>query len=544
MRAVHVACVVLCATAGCLVGSGGPSEAVGTELTAERGIDYAWSRPSSPQALAAAGYTFVARYLSYDTTGKNLTASEAQDLFAAGIDVVANWEWGASDALDGYATGAAQARDALAQAQAAGMPADRPIYFSIDFDASPGQQPAIDSYFDGVASVLGVERTGAYAGYYVIQRLFDHGKIQWGWQTYAWSGGQWDARAQLRQIDNGVTVAGADCDIDQSAAADFGQWGPHAPAAAAPDEGSQAYLTPDQQHVITTTGSGELRHAFWDGATQSVQHETWGTGVTGRPVTFVDGDAQHAFARGTGGTLEHWYYTPAGGLAHDTWGSGLAGDPAAIVIGKYQDAWAIDAAGALQHWYWDPDANAIRHDTWGTGVAGRPSVLLYAGQQHVFARGTSGTLEHFWWDASAGIQHDTWGSGLAADPAALLVGEFQDVWAIDTAGALQHWWWGPSTGSVQHDTWGSGVTGRPSVMLAGAQQHAFARGTAGTLEHWWWDPTTGLQHDTWGSGLAGDPTAERIEGQQHVWAPDAAATLQHWYWDPATNVVAHDSWGS
>jgi len=32
-----------------------------------------------------------------------------------------------------------------------------------------------------------------------MQRLFDDGKIAYGWQTYAWSYGNWDGRAQLRQ---------------------------------------------------------------------------------------------------------------------------------------------------------------------------------------------------------------------------------------------------------------------------------------------------------------------------------------------------------
>src|SRR5262249_47280669 len=31
--------------------------------------------------------------------------------------------------------------------------------------------------------------------------------------------------AQLRQVRNGVTILGVDCDIDQSMADDFGQWG-------------------------------------------------------------------------------------------------------------------------------------------------------------------------------------------------------------------------------------------------------------------------------------------------------------------------------
>jgi len=526
----------------------GPVAHAHANLAGALGVDYAWSRPSSPQDLRAAGYTFVARYLSYDTTGKNLTAAEAQSLFSAGIDVVANWEWDATDALDGYSTGVNDATEAQALAQACGMPGDRPIYFSVDFDATPQQQSAIDSYFDGVASVIGLSRVGAYGGYYVIQRLFDDGKIKWGWQTYAWSGGQWDSRAQLWQIQNGATVAGASCDIDQAEADDFGQWGPGAPTSGAsqPAEGSQAFLYPDQQHYVTNDGNGNLRHLWWDGNVGAVQSDTWGGGIAGRPVTFVTGGVeQHAFARGASGTLEHWYWDQADGLQHDTWAgpSSLAGDPAALVIGDFQDAWGVDSGGSVQHWYWGPNTNGVQQDTWGSGATGRPSVMLYGSDQHVFARGTAGTLEHWWWSAGTGISHDTWGSGIASDPAALAIGEFQDVWAVDGGGSVQHWYWGPSTNGVQQDTWGSGAVGRPSVMLAGPQQHVFARGTGGTLEHWWWDPSNGISHDTWGSGIVGDPTALMIDAQQHVWAQDAAGHTQHWYWDPSTNAIAHDDWG-
>lgn len=535
---------VACSGTGSGEGSSGRSA---SHLGAPQGVDYAWSRPSSPQALHAAGYSFVARYLSWDTTGKNLSASEAQSLFAAGIDVVANWEWNADDALSGYSKGVDDATEAQTLAQQCGMPADRPIYFSVDFDATPGQQAAIDSYFDGVASVIGQARAGAYGGYYVIQRLFDDGKIAWGWQTYAWSGGQWDSRAQLRQIENGVTVAGASCDIDQAVANDFGQWGPGAPSttSSSSPEGTQAYLTPWQQHYMTNDGQGGLRHLWWDGNAHAVSSDTWGTGIAGRPVTLVAGSDQHAFARGSSGTLEHWYWDPSAGLQHDTWdaAAGLVGDPAAATIGAFQDVWAIDGGGNLQHWYWGPSTGGVLHDTWGSGVTGRPSILLSGAEQHAFARGSGGTLEHWWWAPSGGISHDTWGSGIAGDPAALAFGEFQDVWAVDTAGNLQHWYWGPSTQGLQHDTWGSGVTGRPSVMIAGPQQQVFARGTGGTLEHWWWDPNGGISHDTWGSGIAGDPTAELIGGQQHVWAQDGAGHTQHWYWDPATNAVSHDDWG-
>jgi len=192
--------------------------------TMRAGVDYSFARPS-PAGIRAAGYTFAVRYLSHGSNTKNLSASEARALIAAGVDVVVVWETGASDALKGGARGATDAQEALSEATAAGMPAGRPIYFGVDFDATASQQAALDEYFDGVASVLGRGRTGAYAGFNPITRLFDAGKIGFGWQTYAWSSGQWDPRAQLRQVRNGVTVAGGDCDIDQSHADDFGQWG-------------------------------------------------------------------------------------------------------------------------------------------------------------------------------------------------------------------------------------------------------------------------------------------------------------------------------
>jgi hypothetical protein len=214
-------------TAGCgdSTDSSAPTDEQTNALSAASGIDYAWSHPPV-SSVRAAGYTFAARYLSYDTTGKNLSAAEARALWADGVDVVVVWEQTADASLDGYAQGVSDASAANGQANADGIPAGRPIYFAVDFDATPGDQAAINSYFDGVASVIGRARTGVYGGYYVVSRSFDAGKVAWGWQTYAWSGGLWDSRAQLRQVQNAISVGGvADCcDRDQGAATDFGQW--------------------------------------------------------------------------------------------------------------------------------------------------------------------------------------------------------------------------------------------------------------------------------------------------------------------------------
>lgn len=190
-----------------------------------KGLDFAWSRPSAT-AMANAGYTFACRYLSYDHT-KNLTLAEAQANALAGVDTVANWEYAVRAPLNGAWQGTQDARTALGQAQACGMPNGRPIYFSVDFDATEAQQGPINQYLMACANVLGGPHfVGVYGGYYIVKRALDAGVAQWGWQTYAWSGGQWDPRAKVRQVRNGVQFAGADVDINEAQVADFGQWRP------------------------------------------------------------------------------------------------------------------------------------------------------------------------------------------------------------------------------------------------------------------------------------------------------------------------------
>jgi hypothetical protein len=190
-----------------------------------RVIDYAWGRPSVASLRAAAAIA-VCRYLSYDQTGKTLTRIEADGLRASGIDIVSNWEQAGSWAeySGGQAVGRTHAATAAVQHITCGGPPGRPIYFSTDWDVTAGQLATVADYYRGVASVIGLSRTGAYGGLRVIRYLFDQHVITWGWQTYAWSGGQWDPRAQLRQIQNGVRIGGVDCDLDESMAADFGQW--------------------------------------------------------------------------------------------------------------------------------------------------------------------------------------------------------------------------------------------------------------------------------------------------------------------------------
>ena len=186
------------------------------------GLDYAWSRPSTG-ALTSGGVDFVCRYLSHDPS-KNLSRDEAEALTRAGIWVVVVWETTANRALSGQAGGWADAIAAAAQAKACGMPPGRPIYFAADWDATEGQQAAINAYLDGAASVTGRGRVGLYGGYYPVKRALDAGRARWAWQTYAWSGGRWDSRAHIQQYRNGVNFAGADVDYNRAMTSDYGQW--------------------------------------------------------------------------------------------------------------------------------------------------------------------------------------------------------------------------------------------------------------------------------------------------------------------------------
>lgn len=187
------------------------------------GVDYAWGRPG-PAALKRAGAKFVCRYVSHDTTGKDLTRDEADQLSEAGLWLVVVWETTASRALSGHSGGTADARDADRKARDCGMPADRPIYFAVDFDAQPSQQAVINAYLDGAASVIGRDRVGLYGGYGPVKRALDAGKARWAWQTYAWSGGRWDERAHIQQYSNNRVLNGVSVDYNRAMKDDYGQW--------------------------------------------------------------------------------------------------------------------------------------------------------------------------------------------------------------------------------------------------------------------------------------------------------------------------------
>jgi hypothetical protein len=198
------------------------------------------------------GVGFVARYLSFDGSHPGLTREEASRFRAANMPLVAVWEVGQHRSVEKgsiggeYAAGVDDGRQANAQLAKVGA-GGKPIYFTVDFDVTPEywsrktkdsktgkvieHGDLIVSYFNGINSVLGVHRTGAYGTYTTIHGLFDSNKIGYGWQqTFGDRKNHIDPRAQLRQYDIyadqtgwGVSGAGA-LDLDRAVKKDFGQW--------------------------------------------------------------------------------------------------------------------------------------------------------------------------------------------------------------------------------------------------------------------------------------------------------------------------------
>lgn len=195
-------------------------------------VDYSFSR-ANIQQLEAAGIKLVSRYLSH-TDAKNLSATEAGALLAAGIGILLNWESANGRPLLGGAAGAADGRDAAAMAESLGAPHGLTIYYSCDRDVTSSQFDAIAAYYQQAGnSTAGRYRVGIYGELSVIDEMHRRGVVTSEWQTYAWSNGKLSANTDLYQYLNSQTLAGAGVDFDKIMhPAELGAWWPagHAPS--------------------------------------------------------------------------------------------------------------------------------------------------------------------------------------------------------------------------------------------------------------------------------------------------------------------------
>lgn len=187
------------------------------------GVDYT---SADAACLKQHGVRFVCRYIAppghvYDW--KRITSQEVDKIRKLGLGLVLVFESSASRALTGYNGGLADGQVARDTVIRLGVRPDAVVYFAVDFDAAESQQALIDRYLQGAAKGLGnANRVGVYAGFHVVKRCLNHGVARYAWQTYAWSGGQWDPRAQLQQYSNGHRLCGASVDYDRAVKTDYG----------------------------------------------------------------------------------------------------------------------------------------------------------------------------------------------------------------------------------------------------------------------------------------------------------------------------------
>src|ERR1700759_3154992 len=143
-------------------------------------IDFAMRQVSAEQ-IRAAGYSGVINYVSLSRPGssmgaKPITRSYAEQLTAAGLMIVSNYQYGKpggtapSDFRRGFEGGVSDARTAWKLHAAAGGGQSAPIFFSVDEDISHDTWNSLAvKWFRGINSVLGVQRTGVYGGLDVCQ---------------------------------------------------------------------------------------------------------------------------------------------------------------------------------------------------------------------------------------------------------------------------------------------------------------------------------------------------------------------------------------
>lgn len=315
------------------------------------GIDYS-AGPPSIAALKAAGVKFVCRYLSHSPS-KNLTAAEAVRLTDAGIWIVVVWETTAKRALAGRTAGATDALEARSQALTCGMPPGRPIYFAVDWDASSGQQGAINAYLDGAASVLGLDRVGIYGGYGPVNRAMDGGHAAWGWQTYAWSGGRWHGDAQLQQYSNDHTLGGVGVDYDRATKGDYGQWrvgvSPNLQEEEMAQVSSLGVSGTPQVIAAEKTADVKFTREFTD---KHGLHGENGLSVVIAPAAYwVKADAifeLHGLAPGSKIDVAWTRVTDAGAFIDDAWRLTYTADAAGVVRDEIGGQFGVDADNRLR----------------------------------------------------------------------------------------------------------------------------------------------------------------------------------------------------
>ncbi|WP_433525032.1 DUF1906 domain-containing protein [Nocardia pseudovaccinii] len=198
-------------------------------------VDYAGGVPSAA-AILDDGHLGAIRYVSDRRPGaewmegKPLRAEEVDQLHAAGLTIVSNYQFGKGSTADwrgGMEAGKKHADRGLELHLAAGGPENRPIYASIDDNPTPADfATMIAPYILGWESVLGKQNVGIYANAPTIELASAAGLGSWYWQhNWGTPKGFVHPSAHLHQIEiDKRAIDGIGVDVNNILAAEYGQW--------------------------------------------------------------------------------------------------------------------------------------------------------------------------------------------------------------------------------------------------------------------------------------------------------------------------------
>lgn len=183
------------------------------------GLDYSTGRPNL-RAVKDAGNSFVSRYLSWLPNPKVILPAERDQILNEGLDISLNWEYDIHDCMGGMGAGSIHGKEAVHQALLLGYPQGSTIYFSGDFDIQDGQLGQAELYWQAAEQHTegAGYRIGVYGGRRLVGHMLDHGYVDDGWQTRAWSGQPtfWHPHAMMRQVQFNLSVGGASVDINET----------------------------------------------------------------------------------------------------------------------------------------------------------------------------------------------------------------------------------------------------------------------------------------------------------------------------------------
>jgi len=165
-----------------------------------QGIDTA-ARISADAAakLKAEGISFAGRYLVPPGMSKDLTATEARDLHAAGLAILLCWEIDAERAKRGAQIGASDGERARTLARQMGVTEDAAVFFAVDFMPALRDYDSIEYYFRSAAMAVAPYRCGIYGPFDIVEEMKRRIPQLLIWQCVAWSSGRISAKLNFYQ---------------------------------------------------------------------------------------------------------------------------------------------------------------------------------------------------------------------------------------------------------------------------------------------------------------------------------------------------------